>query len=181
MSRCTRGRWKTRTGGETRPRRQQRSHGRATAALQPTTGATWATWATCWRRTPRTCCTICSTISTGSGPGDLTDHGDRQRSAAARSAPAPRSDRRRDQHRGATTAAAYPPGQRPRRSDPRPAARSAPATAPPGQRDQRRGLSFYWHMNDAQRAKLDTDKLKGHRREIIEIDRIRTAPRGALS
>lgn len=129
MSRCTRGRWKTRTGGETRPRRRQRSHGRATAALQPTTGATWAT---CWRRTwrtPRTCCTICSTISTGSGPGDLTDHGDRQRSAAARSAPAPRSDRRCDQHRGATTAAAYPPGQRPRRSDPRPAARSAPAPA----------------------------------------------------
>ena len=38
MSRCTRGRWKTRTGGETRPRRRQRSHGRATAALQPTTG-----------------------------------------------------------------------------------------------------------------------------------------------
>lgn len=38
MSRCTRGRWKTRTGGETRPRRRQRSHGRATAVLQPTTG-----------------------------------------------------------------------------------------------------------------------------------------------
>lgn len=56
--------------------------------------------------------------------------------------------------------------QRPRRSDPRPAARSAPATAPPGQRDQRRGLSFYWLMNDAQRAKLDTDKQKGHHREI---------------
>lgn len=48
----------------------------------------------------------------------------------------------------------------------RPAARSA----------HRRGLSFYWHMNDAQRAKLDTGKLKGHRREIIENDRIRTAP-----
>ena len=106
MSRCTRGRWKTRTGGETRPRRRQRGHGRATAALQPTTGESWATCATCWRRTPRTPrtrCTICSTIS-GSAISTATntegDHargpilrdtssGDRQRSA-----PAPRSAQR---------------------------------------------------------------------------------------